>query len=72
MIWKTCEKSKYRKILFLMIGPLPWLALTFSIFLNRMGNQDFDFLTGFLLGFSMVGNLVYIFTTHRLKEEQKL
>ena len=47
------------------LGPLAGLAFVLSVFLGRMDNPDLDFLTGFLTGFSIVGNLAYIFMVTR-------
>lgn len=43
-----------------MIGAVAQLTLVGGIFLSRFGNPDLDFLTGFLIGFSLVGNLAFL------------
>lgn len=46
------------------LGPLAGLALITSFF-GLMENPNLDFLTGFLVRFSNIGNLVYIFVVSR-------
>lgn len=65
MILKTCVEPETREKLLTALGPIAWLALILSIFINRMGNPDLDFLMGILVGFSIVGNLVHIYTSTR-------
>jgi hypothetical protein len=48
------------------LHPAAQLALTSAMILDHFQNPAFDFLIGFLLGFSLVGSLVYLcFTTWR-------
>ena len=69
MIIKQNIKPENRKQLLLALGPLAWLAFVLSIFLGNAGNTHLDFLTGFLTGFSIVGNLAYIYVTTRYLKE---
>jgi hypothetical protein len=71
MIIKQKIKPENRRQLLLALGPLAWLALVLSIFLGRLGNPDLDFLTGFLVGFSIVGNLAYIYVSTRYLRNQR-
>jgi hypothetical protein len=41
------------------------MAFVAGIILSRLDMKGFDFLEGVLLGFSMVGNLAYIYYTSR-------
>jgi hypothetical protein len=65
MIIKSKISPHWRKQLLIALGPLAWLAFLASIVLERLGNPDLDFLIGFLTGFSIVGNLVYIYVMTR-------
>jgi hypothetical protein len=47
------------------LGPIAWLALVLSIILGSTGNPVLDFVQGFLVGISIVGNLGYIFVVTR-------
>lgn len=49
----------------LALGPLGGLALTLSIILGRLEDANLDFLSGFLIGLSIVGNIAYIFIATR-------
>jgi hypothetical protein len=71
MIIKSKIKPENRRQLLTALGPLAWLAITLSIFLGRMENPDLDFINGFLLGFSIVGNLAYIYVTTRYLKENR-
>jgi len=65
MLMKAKLKPETRIQLLTALGPLAWLALILSIFLGRLENPDLDFLTGFLVGLSIVGNLAYIIVVTR-------
>ena len=58
-------KPQTRIQLLIALGPLAWLALILSIFLGGMNNPGLDFLIGFLVGLSIVGNLAYIIVVTR-------
>ncbi len=47
------------------LGPAAQLALASVLVLERFQNPAFDFLIGFLTGFSLVGSLVYLYFTAR-------
>lgn len=64
--------SPERRTQFLMaLGPIAGLAFVLSIFLGRLGNPELDFITGFLTGFSIVGNLAYIYISTRYLREKR-
>jgi hypothetical protein len=65
MSWKSKLSPKSRIRLLIALGPLSGLAFVLSVFLGRLQNPDLDFLSGFLIGFAIVGNLAYIFVTTR-------
>jgi hypothetical protein len=65
MFVKSKIKPENRIQLIYALGPLAWLALVLGIFLWRLENPNLDFITGFLIGFSIVGNLGYIYVTTR-------
>ena len=65
MSWKSKLSPESRIRMLIALGPLAGLAFILSVFLGRMQNPDLDFLSGFLIGFSIVGNLAYIFVTTR-------
>jgi hypothetical protein len=60
---KLTPESRIR--LLIALGPLSALAFILSVFLGRLHNPNLDFLSGFLVGFAIVGNLAYIFVTTR-------
>ena len=69
MLIKQKIKPEIRMQILTALGPIAWLALVLSIFLGRMDNPTLDFITGFLVGLSIVGNLAYIFVvTRHLRE----
>jgi len=70
-MFKSKIKPENRMQMLIALGPLAWLALTSSIFLGRMENPNLDFINGFLLGFSIVGNLAYIYVTTRYLKENR-
>jgi hypothetical protein len=57
--------------LLIALGPLAGLAFILSIFINSLENPDMDLLSGFLTGFSITGNLVYIYVTTRYLRNKK-
>ena len=61
MLFKPGIKPEIRMQILTALGPIAWLALVLSIFLGRLDNPSLDFVTGFLVGLSIVGNLAYIF-----------
>ena len=65
MSWKSKLSPESRIRLLIALGPLSALAFILSVFLGRLGNPDLDFLSGFLIGFAIVGNLAYIYVTTR-------
>jgi hypothetical protein len=72
MIHKSKLKPKTHKHLLEILGPVAWIAFIVSIFLGRLENPDLDFISGFLMGFAMVGNLIYIFaTSHKLCRQNR-
>lgn len=69
MIIKQNIKPEIRKQLLFALGPMAWLAYVLSVFLGRVGIPDLDFVSGFLTGFSIVGNLAYIYVATRYLKE---
>lgn len=53
---------------FTWLGYAAQIALVLGISLERLENPALDFVTGFLIGFSIVGNLAFIYTITRKKE----
>ena len=47
------------------LGAAAQLALVLGVFLGRLEIQNLDFLIGMLYGFSMVGNLAFLFVVAR-------
>lgn len=54
-------KWKNRTWLLDKLGPVAQLALVLAVILGRLENPSLDFLCGALIGFSIVGNLVYLY-----------
>ncbi len=72
MIFKSQITSTNRNKILTAMGPIAWLALMLSIFLGRLENPNLDFVTGFLVGLAIVGNLGYIFVvTRHLRENRR-
>jgi len=72
MLIKSKLNPETRVQLITALGPLAWMAFLLSIFLGRLNNPDLDFLSGFLIGLSIVGNLGYIYVTTRyLRKKQR-
>jgi len=65
MFLKQNIKPENRRQLLFALGPLAWLAFMMSVFLGRLEYPHLDFLIGFLTGFSIVGNLAYLYVTTR-------
>lgn len=65
MLGKPKLTPETRLQLLIALGPLSGLAFIMSVFLGRLENPELDFLSGFLIGFSIVGNLAYIYVTTR-------
>ena len=65
MSWKSKLSPDSRIRLLIALGPLSGLAFLLSVFLGRLQDPNLDFLSGFLTGFSIVGNLVYIYVITR-------
>lgn len=62
-------KPESRMQILIALGPLAWLAVVLGIFLGRVGNPETDFISGFLVGLSIVANLAYIYVvTRHLRE----
>jgi hypothetical protein len=65
MSWKSNLSPESRIRLLGALGPLSGLAFVLSIFLERLQDPNLDFISGFLIGFSIVGNLAYIYVITR-------
>lgn len=71
MILKSQITPSVRIKILTAMGPIAWLALMLSIFLGRLENPNLNFVTGFLVGLAIVGNLAYIFViTRHLRENR--
>lgn len=70
MLTKIKPKPQKRKVLLNFLGGLAQVSLVASIFLSQLDLAGMDFLEGVLLGFSMVGNLVYIYHLSRNRSVQ--
>lgn len=60
---KLTPESRIR--LLIALGPLSGLAFVLSVFFGRLQDTNLDFLSGFLIGFSIIGNLAYIYVITR-------
>ena len=60
MLLKADLKPEVRKKRITYLGGIAQIALVASIFLSRMDLPGLDFVEGILLGFSLVGNLVFL------------
>lgn len=67
MLIKKGLTSERRERVFVIIGGAAQIALVASITLGRLDIEGLDFLEGMLIGFSIVGNLAYLYTTNRRK-----
>ena len=65
MIIKSFGKSEDRTKYFNFLGSIAQLALVLGIILVRLAIPTLDFLSGMLLGFSIIGNFAYIITSSR-------
>ena len=65
MQFKQKIKPEFRMQFFTALGPIACLALVLSIFLGSLDNPNLEIVTGFMVGFSIVGNLGYIFVVTR-------
>lgn len=63
MLWKSKLTPDSRIKLLIALGPLSGLAFVLSVYIGRLQDPNLDFLLGFLIGFSIVGNLAYIYAT---------
>jgi hypothetical protein len=59
------KNSEYRIKRLTLIGRAAQVAFVLSIVLGRLENPSLAFLTGLLMGFSVVGNLAYLTTISR-------
>ena len=67
MLLKSNQTPKRREKNFAIIGGTAQIALVVSITLGRLDIDRLDFLEGMLIGFSIVGNLVYLYHVSRRK-----
>ena len=65
MSWKSKISPESRIRLLMALGPLSSLSFILSVILSRLQNPNLDFFSGFLIGFAIVGNLVFIYVTTR-------
>jgi hypothetical protein len=65
MIIKSWIKPENRVKYFTWLGYAAQIALVLGISLERLENPTLDFITGFLIGFSIIGNLAFIYTISR-------
>jgi len=65
MLLKTKQTPGRRQKTLVYIGGIAQFAFVVSIMLSRLNIDGLDFLEGLLLGFSIVGNLAYLFFTSR-------
>jgi hypothetical protein len=63
--WKFKSSPEERKRYFTYLGATAQIAFVTSILLSRLNIPGLDFLEGMLLGFSMVGNLAFLFFVGR-------
>ena len=65
MIIKSRIKTENREKYFTYLGAAAQLALVLGILLGRIEKPGLDFVTGMLIGFSIVGNLAFLVTISR-------
>ncbi len=67
MLTKSKINSENRAKYFAVLGGISQLALVLGIFLGRLDNPhpSLDFISGMLMGFSLVGNLAYLVVLSR-------
>lgn len=70
MLLKTNLTAEKREAMIGIIGGIAQIALVASIILGRLDLPGLDFLEGMLLGFSMVGNLVYLYHMGQKRRNQ--
>ncbi len=70
MLSKPKQTLEKREKKFVYIGGVAQLAFVASILLSRLNIEGFDFLEGMLLGFSMVGNLAFLYIVGRKRREK--
>jgi hypothetical protein len=63
--WKFKNAPEERKRYFTYLGAVAQIAFVAGILLGRLDIPGLDFLEGMLLGFSMVGNLAFLFFVGR-------
>ena len=66
MTIKSQIRPEIREKMITWLGAAAQIAFVLGIILSRLDNPNLDFLTGFLIGFSIVGNLAF-FTISRRK-----
>ena len=71
MYLKQNIKPETRLQLLLTLGPVAWLAMSLSTYLGRLENPDLDFITGFLAGFAVVGNIAFLVAITRNWKENR-
>jgi hypothetical protein len=71
VIIKSFIKPQDREKFFIRFGGIAQLCFVAAIFLGRMEDPRLDFITGLLMGFSMVGNLVFVYNVSRKVNKQR-
>ena len=71
MIIKSFIKPQDREKFFIRFGGIAQLCFVAAILLGRMEDPRLDFITGLLMGLSMVGNLAFIYTVSRKASNQR-
>ncbi len=64
---KLLVKPKDQARFFTWLGAISQIAFALAILLGRVSNPVLDFWAGALLGFSLVGNLAYLYNVRRKK-----
>ena len=70
MIAKPWIKAENRRKYFIRLGGVAQITLVLSILLGRLEYPAVDFLSGLFLGFSLVGNLAFLYTLSQNKSEE--
>ena len=70
MIIKSFIKLENRTKYFNILGSIAQLALVLGIILERLAIPTLDFLSGMLLGFSIIGNIAYIIANSRKNNDR--
>ncbi len=68
MLLKLNLSPEKRIRYFTWLGAAAQVALVLAIMIQRLDNPEWDFINGFLIGFSIVGNLAYLYATRRLNQ----